>query len=566
MDNRIFFSSITLNNGEKIDIAKNEIIIFVGSNNVGKSVALKNIYNSKKPADFIPTSFEVINSTTIQTEGDPDELRDFLLANYPDKKKIPGTILLGGNDKTIEKLMDDWKTKDIYWLSRVFLKFLTTDQRITYSNSVESLDFENYTPKHPLHWLYLDDQIEELVNKYFRQAFNCDVIVNRFGGNRIHLHVGNKPIVEAGEDRASTSYINKIRSMPPLSSQGDGMRSFVSIILEIASNDPSVLFIDEPESFLHPPQSRLLGKIIGILPTNRQMFIATHNSDFIKGVLDSNNENVKLIRITRDKVHNIPNVLNNKGIDLVWKDPILRHSPVIDGLFHKNVFVCESEGDCKFYSALMNAVFETDSRFPEISDSLFIASHGKAKIPQVVNALKILGVPIYTITDFDVFNDTIPLKPITESHKGNWADIEPKWKLFKTEIEQQKNQLNRQETLDALTKEIQKNKSPNLTSKEIDNLKDILKSSSPWSFAKANGLQFVPKGNAYNACLEVMDYLGEIGVFPLPIGELESFDKSIGGNKSKWIEEVLQKDLRTDSQLKEAREFISHIVEKVFPK
>ena len=41
------------------------------------------------------------------------------------------------------------------------------------------------------------------------------------------------------------------------------MRSFASVILHLlAPNTQSVLLLDEPEAFLHPPQARLLGEFI----------------------------------------------------------------------------------------------------------------------------------------------------------------------------------------------------------------------------------------------------------------------------------------------------------------
>lgn len=37
-------SQLTLNNGDSLEIAKNDIVVFVGPNNAGKSQSLKDIY------------------------------------------------------------------------------------------------------------------------------------------------------------------------------------------------------------------------------------------------------------------------------------------------------------------------------------------------------------------------------------------------------------------------------------------------------------------------------------------------------------------------------------------
>lgn len=48
-----YISKVVFNNGQSIDINKNDIVIFVGPNNVGKSQSLKDIYElceSEKPS------------------------------------------------------------------------------------------------------------------------------------------------------------------------------------------------------------------------------------------------------------------------------------------------------------------------------------------------------------------------------------------------------------------------------------------------------------------------------------------------------------------------------------
>lgn len=42
-----YVSEITFNNGRKLEIKRNDIIIFVGPNNVGKSQSLRDIYETR---------------------------------------------------------------------------------------------------------------------------------------------------------------------------------------------------------------------------------------------------------------------------------------------------------------------------------------------------------------------------------------------------------------------------------------------------------------------------------------------------------------------------------------
>jgi len=159
--------------------------------------------------------------------------------------------------------------------------------------------------------------LEKKINEYFKKAFNLDLIVNRFSGSIIHLHVGIKPILESTDTIFSSEYQSKIRKLPLLTHQGDGMRSFTSVLLEIFTQNNSVIFIDEPEAFLHPPQARLLGRLIAKELNDRQIVISTHSSDFIKGLLESNKEEIKVIRIQRENDLNVPSLLNNDEIKTI---------------------------------------------------------------------------------------------------------------------------------------------------------------------------------------------------------------------------------------------------------
>ena len=222
-----------------------------------------------------------------------------------------------------------------------------------------------------------------------------------------------------------------------LHEQGDGMRSFVGVLLNAFISNHSVLFIDEPEAFLHPPQARLLGKMLAKdLPSARQLFLATHSGDFLKGLLDANIDKLKIIRIQREGSINRVSLLTSSDVNSIWGDSLLRHSNVLDGLFHSKVIICESDSDCRFFSAVLSSQFDnTDSVAPDI---LFIHCGGKHRIPTAIKALKRLNVPIKVVSDFDVLNDTNPLKEIFEDLGGVWADIENDWKLVKREIEQKR--------------------------------------------------------------------------------------------------------------------------------
>lgn len=106
------------------------------------------------------------------------------------------------------------------------------------------------------------NQSESLAQKlsdYFRQAFGSDLIVNRNDMQTIPLHTGQAPDKTAFTIANQDEYYNQVTKLPKLQEQGDGMRSFASILLDTFTSEHSITLIDEPEAFLHPPQARLLG-------------------------------------------------------------------------------------------------------------------------------------------------------------------------------------------------------------------------------------------------------------------------------------------------------------------
>lgn len=132
------------------------------------------------------------------------------------------------------------------------------------------------------------------------------------------------------------------------------MKSFVGILLQLMLDYICVYLIDEPESFLHPPQARIMGEIIGeTLSNQQQAFISTHSEDIIKGLLDVAPKRLKIIRITREGNTNSFAVLDNDNLRKLWADPLLKYSNIMSAIFHKNVVLCESDSDCKMYSFLV---------------------------------------------------------------------------------------------------------------------------------------------------------------------------------------------------------------------
>ncbi|MCX5649857.1 MAG: AAA family ATPase [Planctomycetota bacterium] len=402
-----------------------------------------------------------------------------------------------------------------------------------------------------------DDKQESRLSAQFRKAFGVDLVVHRNAGNQVPLHIGERPTPASGEDRASITYIERLEKLPTLHTQGDGMRSFAGVLLATSVGRESIMLIDEPEAFLHPPQARLLGTtLVQNRNKERQLFIATHSTDVLRGVLDSESPDVKVIRIRRNGNTNSVRLLSNKRIKELWSDPLLRYSSILDGLFHESVVVCEADSDCRFYAAVLDAVMSGEKEDTKRPDLMFTHCGGKARLSVVIRALREVDVPVRAVADFDVLSEEEPLKSIAEALGLAWEEIETDWRTVKSAVDAKRPDLNTDDVKKEICSLLSEIKEPIFPPKAKTAIQAILKRSSPWAHAKQCGKAFVPSGDPSKACERLLDKLRIRGLYVVEVGELEGYARTEGGHGPKWVNAVLKRDLATDSELETARKFV----------
>ncbi len=546
---KLVIDKIKFNDENEIKFGPSDIVVFVGPNNAGKSQVLKDINAVIANNDVTRVIAKTIDLIRL---GDPAYFEEHLV----EKNGSFYFENIGFDTKSFFRL--NWNNQVYHFFQRYLLKFLSTEERLKASDPVDSYDVVNRMPQNPIQELYTNDAKEFEICDLFKSAFGQDIIVNRGGGTRIAIHVGQKPLLEPNEDRVSKSYLEKLQKIPQVQKQGDGIRSFLGILLNVFVNPHPLILIDEPEAFLHPPQARLLGKILASKLHDCQIFISSHSGDFIKGLLDSGNSNVKIIHIDRDMATNINHMklLDNDGISQIWRDPLLRYSNILDGLFHSKVVICESDSDCRFYQALMNACYSDDG----VSDILFVHCGGKQRLKVVVDALRALDVKTMVVADIDVLNDKDVFKSIVESFCVDWNSIEGKWKSidnFARQLVAPKNKKEVKEKIDNFFESISETTLSHGVSEKIE---EIVKFSSGWSSIKKVGKRAFT-GGVYTDYITIEDECKSRGLLIVPVGELEHFYKPFEAlHGPEWTNKVLERvDLLNDDELHDAREFVKSI-------
>lgn len=549
----LYVEKLLFNNGESLAIGKGDIVVFVGPNNVGKSQLLKDIYNLAGD-DIHPI---VLNGISC-SKSSREDICAWFDRHVSFETTRHGRIYHGyglGSVREVEfQFVDD---KRLGVLRDLVIYFLNTDSRLFISKPAEGIR-RNEPPKSPIHNLIRDVELLEKVSCYVKKAFGTSIAP--FVGKTTPLCIG--PDIDRNEIPGRTmpeieaNYLRRLEDYPQLQDQGDGMRSFIGMILWLALEFYNIVLLDEPETFLHPPQATLIGNIVGeLISVDRQAFIATHSIHFINGLLEKVPNRVKIVRITRSGNTNDFSILDNAQLLQISKDPFLRYSALLEGMFYKNVVLCEGDADCMFYSMLNSAADMKDAKGTE---TLFTHCGGKQRMAKVIGALKELKVDIKVIPDFDVLNNESILKELVQVCGGEWGQIERDYNVLISDIKQRANVGETgADILKKISAELSDAMEIVVSQTKMRNIREMLSSNTEWDRLKEAGVSGIGAGNPCQSCKAVLSYLATIGIHVVHCGELERFVPVIGGHGQNWLHAVLDKypDV-SDSVYNAAKDFV----------
>ncbi len=555
----IHFEKITFSNGAAFEFSDDEIIVFVGPNNSGKSAILRELeqYFSKSSGEF------VLKSAQIKKYGSAEDFQKYLDAHA--SKVGNGTNLsyggLGYNIHHTHVPFFDRKT-DQHIISPFFCMRIGTESRIVGGNSAEPIALFQTPPTHPIHRLLMDNQLADEVSGMFRHAFGKDLFVFRAGGARFPLLVGEKPKLNDGEDELSRTFIDRaFQSSIFLEAQGDGMRSFASILLFTLIHDHhSILLLDEPEAFLHPPQARLVGEFIARNRKSKsQLFIATHSDDILSGLIQGGGGKVRIFRIQREGQINRVKELSREKTAKIVNDTLVRYSGVLAAIFYEHVVICESDADCLFYSSILNTRAVTGDRRADVQ---FIHAAGKHRIAQLAGTLRDLDVPTSVIVDIDILREEATFRNLVETLGGSWTEFSSHFFAIKQSIEERRPSLNSDQVVSAIQEQLKQVSGTGDFPKSAEaQIKQIFKRMSSWDEVKRAGRSAISPGGATRHFDELNSKCAAIGLWIVPVGELEGFCRSIdGGHGPGFVSKVLEeRNLEDHTELSEAREFVRAI-------
>jgi len=532
-----YISELEFNTGEKVQINRNDIVVFVGPNNAGKSQSLKDIYTlTGKKLPSVVISDVKITKSNLPFES----LLDSVSVGKKQGRYTTYTFM-GHSINYWDTTAQDFPNKPYFGDFRdLFVANLHTEARLSICKAASSIA-RNADKQHPIHYAAFEPRYRKWLASNFKKAFGTEVIPNTQFGNQIPLCIGEPVKLEGefeDEQARQEAYAAILNEYKQVQNQGDGIKSFTGILLYLMLDYFCTYLIDEPESFLHPPQARIMGQIIGeTLGDQQQAFISTHSEDIIKGLLDASPERIKIVRITRNGDTNAFSLLENQKFQEIWSDPLLKYSNIMTSLFHQTVVLCESDSDCKMYSIIENHIKQGQEKY---SETLFIHCGGKHRMAKIAKALRSLNISIKLIPDIDVLNDESIFKGIVEAFGVAWTSVSADYKIIVSNLHSAKEFVIRSVAKSEITRILDGSTNKNLSGGEINEIRNVISTESKWKTLKTSGFRSLPAGDATAAYGRLNSALCGAGIHIVPVGELECFIKAVGGHGPEWVDAVLE--------------------------
>ena len=549
---RIKFNDETL-----IDFESDDIVLLVGANNVGKSRTLKDLKDNLN--DLCKPKVIVDEVTYKSSNFSSSQPKDYFEKNISKDDFGNYNVLIDDNQFqsfNASTFTDSREEKQYY---KVLFSFLSTENRL---NITRPMMFNTNLDNRSLNIMKgLESDLESIntLNEKLQMGFekSIEVYEDFLDGTIVKKYkIGKSEDIKNAINSNRRDNHNLLKEMEDLYTQGDGIRSAFAILASLIVNNHSLFLIDEPETFLHPPQARLLAKNIVNLSNDKQCFISTHNIDFIKGVLEADSSRVKIIKIDRFENKNKFNLVDNNSVAEIANDKNLRYTNILDGLFYDRLVLCENESDCKFYSAILENL-----DLVKYQNTLFCAVGGKHQFKKVVPLLKKLNIQYAIIADIDLINSKNDLKQLVNSIEDDcYNKINDYHTRFIEEFEEGMNsQIKTQAVIKTEINEMF-NSEKYMPDDIARRIKESLKYISSFTLLKSGGERILPQGECVTLFNKVKEFLNDHNVFIVECGEIERFVPDVKGHGNDWVEKTFARynDIN-DSVYNEAKQFIKNV-------
>ncbi len=499
------------------EIITTPVTVFVGPNNSGKSKVLSEIHYrcTSGQLNSMDVILGEIEFNSFAPELAEEKIRKITLLPHANDALLPGYIWIGKrgsrnqvNEQQLLSILQNTNSQTnlfCQWYLAFNTLILDGRSRINLIDQQQAGDLQQ-PPQTSFQVLFRDDDKRKEVRRIIYDAFGLYFVVDPTYLGNLRLRLSSRPPSTEREERGIHNEAVKFHSEAMLVEHAsDGVKAFTGIVTEIVAGDPAVLLIDEPEAFLHPSLASNLGKEIALasLGSEKRLFVSTHSPNFVMGCLQSGAP-LNIIRLTYRSGVPTARILSNEDILRLMRNPLLRSTGVLSGLFYEFVIVTESDADRAFYQEINERLL----RFkPElgIPNCLFINAQNKQTVKTVIKPLRELGIPAVGLVDIDILKD------------GGQV-----WTGF-----------------------LESSFVPELEHQSLANLRSAVKQrfDSTGKNMKRDGGVEILSGSDKEAANNLFDKLAEYGLFVVRKGELESWVANLGatGHGPSWLIDIFEK-------------------------
>lgn len=493
------------------------VTVFVGPNNSGKSKALREIhqYCSSGEKNVNDVIIDDIIFSGFSPETAEEKVKKVTLKPYANEAMQPDHVFVGkrgtrhqiNKDELLAALQNPNATPPhiCQWYLAYNTLILDGQSRIGLVNDQKAGDLQQ-SPSTSFQMLLRDDHKREEIRRIVHDAFNRHFVIDPTNLGNLRIRLSDNAPANAMEERGIHQEAVDFHSKAQhISEASDGVKAFAGMLTEIVAGDPSILLIDEPEAFLHPALSFKLGKEVAqaSLETDKRVFVSTHSPSFVMGCIQSGAP-VNIVRLTYRDNSATARILPNDDILKLMRNPLLRSTGVMSGLFYESVIVTEADTDRAFYEEINERLL----RFkPElgIPNCLFINAQNKQTVQTIICPLRELGIPVVGIVDVDILKEGGSVW--TNFLKGGFV--------------------------------------PEISQQPLSHIRASLKKKleeTGQDMKRHGGIEILDQ-NDKQAAIDLFDQLDAYGLFTVRNGELESWLKPLNasGHGPSWLIDIFEK-------------------------
>lgn len=498
-------------------ITTTPVTVFVGPNNSGKSKVLSEIeqYCRRGSKDASAVILDDLAFAGLADDKALQAIEQIRQAPNPGEAVSIDHILVGSRHGrqqvpavSLAQFVQNPQTNVgafCQWFLTHSTLILDGRNRINLVNQQSGGDLQQ-APQSSFQVLFRNDEKRHEVRRIVSEAFATHFVIDPTSLGQLRIRLSSRAPVNDLEERGIHAEAVQFHANAQLIDQAsDGVKAFTGIVTEVMAGDPRVLLVDEPEAFLHPSLAAKLGYEVSraALSADKRVFVSTHSPTFVMGCIQSGAP-VNIIRLTYRGGVATARVLPSAEILELMRNPLLRSTGVLSGLFYEFVVVTESDADRAFYQEINERLLRFKPEWG-IPNCLFINAQNKQTVQTILRPLRKLGIPAAGIVDVDVLKDG----------GTTWTNL-----LSGANV-------------------------PGIAHGSLATMRSAVKQAmdSTGRDMKRDGGIAVLNPPEREAAENLLAQLGEYGIFVVPGGELESWLKHLGasGHGPSWLISVFER-------------------------